>query len=409
MRRRARTKVRCSLPRGVACALAALSLSVAPASGAAGEPGVKLPGAGQSDASLPGAGQTGAGESSAPQGGAGQTGAGSPGAGHKEQVLALYQVATQLLDAGRTAEACAVLEQGRTLDPTAINLLLRLGECLARADRTASAWNVFSEAAAIAKSAGDPRAARAAALAGALEPRLSRMEIAVPAAGAAPGLEIRRDGVLVLPAQWGQALPVDPGTHTIEARAPGRRRWSLARAVPPDGARVVVDVPVLEPEPPARALAASPPGPRKQALPVVSIAGQRGGDGGGRAQRVLALTTGGAGLVGLGLGAVFGAQAIARRDASNNGHCDARSRCDAAGVALRAGAQEAGTASTIAFSAGAAALLAAGVLLWTAPSRPAPAPATAPARRSAAAAPATATATASVGPGAFSLVVGGRY
>ncbi|WP_433927577.1 tetratricopeptide repeat protein [Sorangium cellulosum] len=370
MRRRARTRVRCSLPRGIACALAALSLSVAPASGAAGE----------------------------------------PGAGHKEQVLALYQVATQLLDAGRTAEACAVLEQGRTLDPTAINLLLRLGECLARADRTASAWNVFSEAAAIAKSAGDPRAARAAALAGELEPRLSRMEIAVPAAGAAPGLEIRRDGVLVLPAQWGQALPVDPGTHTIEARAPGRRRWSLARAVPPGGARVVVDVPALEPEPPARALAAAPPGPRKQALPVVSIAGQRGGDSGdgvGRAQRVLALTTGGAGLVGLGLGAVFGAQAIARRDASNNGHCDARNRCDAAGVALRADAQEAGTASTIAFSAGAAALLAAGVLLWTAPSRPAPAPATAPARRSAAAAPTTAAA--SVGPGAFSLVVGGRY
>ncbi|WP_437775172.1 tetratricopeptide repeat protein [Sorangium sp. So ce1097] len=377
MPRRARTKARCSLPRGVACAVAALSLSVAPAIGAAGEPGAAQPGAAQ-----PGAAQ--------------------PGAGHKEQVLALYQVATQLLDAGRVAEACAVLEQGRTLDPTALNLLLRLGDCLARAGRTASAWNVFGEAAAIAKSAGDPRAARAAALAGALEPRLSRMEIAVPAAGAAPGLEIRRDGVLVLPAQWGQPLPVDPGPHTVEARAPGRRRWSVARAVPPDGARVVVDVPPLEPEPPPRALAAAPPAPRKQAPAAVSLAGQRGGDrvGGGGAQRALALATGGAGLVGLGLGAVFGAQAIARRDASNRGHCDAQSRCDAAGVALRADAQAAGHASTIAFSAGAAALLAAGVLFWTAPSS------AAPARR--AAAPTT-TAAASVGPGAFSLVVRGSY
>ncbi|WP_437730820.1 tetratricopeptide repeat protein [Sorangium sp. So ce1335] len=377
MRRRARTKVRCSLPRGIACALAALSLSVAPASGAAGEPGAAPPGAAH-----------------------GEPGATPPGAGHKEQVLALYQVATQLLDSGRVAEACAVLEQGRTLDPTAINLLLRLGDCLARAGRSASAWNVFSEAAAIAKSAGDPRAARAAALAGALEPRLSRMEIAVPAAGAAPGLEIRRDGVLVLPAQWGQALPVDPGTHTIEARAPGRRRWSLARAVPPDGARVVVDVPALEPEPPPRALAAAPPVPRKQAPAVVAIAGQAGGDRGdgvGRGQRVLALATGGAGLVGLGLGAVFGVQAISRRDASNRSHCDAQNRCDAAGVALRADAQAAGHASTIAFSAGAAALLAAGVLFWTAPSRPAGAPAR------------SATASASVGPGAFSLVVKGSY
>ncbi|WP_437619121.1 tetratricopeptide repeat protein [Sorangium sp. So ce1151] len=316
-------------------------------------------------------------------------------------MLALYQVARQLLEDGRIAEACAVLEQGRTLDPTALNLLLRLGECLARAGRTAGAWNVFSEAAAIAKSSGDPRAARAAALAAALEPRLSRMAIAVPAAGAAPGLEIRRDGVPVAPAQWGQALPVDPGTHTIEARAPGRKRWSLVRAVPPDGARVVVDVPVLEQEPrelPARARAAAP-GPRRPAPAVLTIAGQGDGDGGWPAQRVIALASGGAGLVGLGLGAVFGAEALVRRDASNLGHCDARSRCDAAGVALREDAQAAGTASTIAFSAGTAALLAAGLLFWTAPSSAAGAPA----RRAAT------TAAAAAGPGAFSLVVGGSY
>ncbi|WP_437605812.1 hypothetical protein WMF20_32705 [Sorangium sp. So ce834] len=317
----------------------------------------------------------------------------------KEQVLALYQAARQLLDAGRVAEACAVLEQGRTLDPTAINLLLRLGECLARAGRTAGAWNVFSEAAAVAKSAGDRRAARAAALASALEPRLSRITIDVPAAAAAPGLEIRHDGVLIPPAQWGRALPVDPGTHTVEARAPGRRRWSTVRAVPPDGARELVHVPSLEHEPPPRALAAALPGPRGQAPRLLAGAGRSDGDGdgGGRAQRVIALASGGAGLVGLGLGAAFGLEAIARRDASNRGHCDARSRCDAAGVALREDAQAAGTASTIAFSAGTAALLAAGLLFWTAP----PNAAAPPARRAAAAATA--------GPGAFSLVVGGSY
>ncbi|MGK3986964.1 hypothetical protein WME99_28250 [Sorangium sp. So ce136] len=385
MGRGARTTIGSSLPRRLGCAAAALSLSLAPASGAASEPGAGLPGAG-----LPGAGLPGA-----------LPGAGLPGAGHKEQVLALYQVARQLLEDGRIAEACAVLEQGRTLDPTAINLLLRLGECLARAGRTAGAWNVFSEAAAIAKSSGDPRAARAAALAAALEPRLSRMAIAVPAAGAAPGLEIRRDGVPVAPAQWGQALPVDPGTHTIEARAPGRKRWSLVRAVPPDGARVVVvDVPVLEQEPrepAAAARAAAAPGPRRHAPAVVTIAGQGDGDGGWPAQRVIALASGGAGLVGLGLGALFGAEALARRDASNRGHCDARSRCDAAGVALRQDAQAAGTASTVAFSAGTAALLAAGLLFWTAPSGAAGAPA----RRVAT--------TAAAGPGAFSLVVGGSY
>ncbi|WP_437964668.1 hypothetical protein WMF04_33940 [Sorangium sp. So ce260] len=424
MRRGALPKVCSSRPRGLACALAALSLSLSPASGTASEPGSRLPNPGQPGLRLPNPGQPNPGQPNPGQPNPGQPGLrlpnpgqpnpgqpnpGQPGlrlpnpgqpnpgqpGGHKDQVLALYQVARQLLDAGRIAEACAVLEQGRTLDPTAINLLLRLGECLARAGRTAGAWNVFSEAAAVAKSAGDPRAARAAALAAALEPRLSRMTIEVPAAGAAPGLEIRRDGVLIPPAQLGQALPVDPGTHTVEARAPGRRRWSTARAVPPDGARVVIDVPPLEQEP--RALAAALPGPRRQTPPVLPGAGRGDGGAGGPAQRWIALASGGAGLVGLGLGAVFGAEAIARRDASNRGHCDARSRCDAAGVSLREDAQAAGTASTIAFSAGTAALLAAGLLFWTAPPRAA-AP---PARR--------ATAAAAAGPGAFSLAVGGSY
>ncbi|WP_437708717.1 tetratricopeptide repeat protein [Sorangium sp. So ce448] len=364
----------CSRPRGLASALAALSLSLAPASGQAGEPGPA-----QRTLEQPGPNP------------------GPPG-GNKEQVLALYQAAARLLEAGRIAEACAMLEQGRTLDPTALNLLLRLGECLARTGRTAGAWNVFSETAAIAKSAGDPRAARAAALAAALEPRLSRMAITVPPGSAAPGLEIRRNGVLLLPSQWGQALPVDPGTHTIEAQAPGRKRWSVERVVPPDGAGVVIDVPLLPAqEPPPRALAAAPKGQRTQAPPVPPLDDRAGGAGAGRAQRVIALVTGGAGLVGLGLGTVFGAEAIARRDASNRGHCDARSRCDAVGVSLREDAQKAGTASTIAFSTGTAALLAAGLLLWTAP----PSAAGPPSRR--------ATAAAAVGPGGFSLVVGGRY
>ncbi|WP_438038190.1 tetratricopeptide repeat protein [Sorangium sp. So ce128] len=374
----------CSRPRGLASALAAVSLSLAPAGGQAGEPGSAQSDTAQTSPNL-----------AQPNLGQPRPNPGQPG-GHKEQVLALYQAATRLLEAGRIAEACAMLEQGRTLDPTALNLLLRLGECLARTGRTAGAWNVFSETAAIAKSAGDPRAARATALAAALEPRLSRMAIAVPPGSAAPGLEIRRNGVLLLPSQWGQALPVDPGTHTIEAQAPGRKRWSVERVVPPDGAGVVIDVPLLlAQEPPPRALAAAPKGQRTQAPPVLPL-DDRGG-GAGRAQRVIALVTGGAGLVGLGLGAVFGAEAIARRDASNRGHCDARSRCDAVGVSLREDAQEAGTASTIAFSTGTAALLAAGLLLWTAP----PSAAGPPSRR--------ATAAAAAGPGGFSLVVGGSY
>ncbi|WP_437275376.1 hypothetical protein WME90_29490 [Sorangium sp. So ce375] len=448
MRRGALPKNRLRLrPRGLVWALAALSLSLTPASGKAGEPSPRRPDTAQASPTLaqPNLGQPNLGQPKPnlgqpkpnlgqpkpnpgqpkpnlgqpnlgqPKPNLGQPNLGQPKpnpaqakpnpgqpspaqpGGYKDQVLALYQIATHLLAAGRIAEACAALEQGRRLDPTAINLLLRLGECLTRAGETASAWNVFSETEAVAKSAGDPRAARAAALAAALEPRLSRLAIAVPPGCAAPGLEIRRDGVLLLPSQWGQALPVDPGTHTIEAQAPGRKRWSVVSAVPPDGAGVVIDVPLLEREPPPRALAPAPKRPRRQTPPPLSIAGRDDGAGPGGVQRVIGFATGGAGLVGIGLGVLFGAEALTRRNASNRGHCDARNRCDATGVALREDAQTAGTASTIAFSTGAAALLAAGVLLWTAP----PSAAGQPSRR--------ATAAAAAGPGAFSLVVGGSY
>jgi tetratricopeptide (TPR) repeat protein len=271
-------------------------------------------------------------------------------AADKETVLARYDEAKALLEEGKVAEACRAFEAGKRVDPTAMNLLLRLGDCYERLGRTASAWRELAEAAAIAKAAGDPRAAEAEARAAKLEPALPRLVIHVPEASRAPGLEVRLDGAPLPEARWATRVAVDLGRHRIEARAPGRAPQVLAIEVAAGASEAVTIGPLGGGEPAPRPLDEPPP----------SFG----------AQRTVAVIAVGAALAGAGLGAAFGLRAVSKRDASNDGHCDAESYCDAEGLRLRDDAQVAGTMSTIAFAASAGAL-AAGALLWLTSPEPA--------------------------------------
>lgn len=78
--------------------------------------------------------------------------------------------------------------------------------------------------------------------------------------------------------------------------------------------------------------------------------------------RVVAYVLGGAGAVGIAVGAGYGIDAISKNNASNaNGHCT--DGCDSVGKPLREQALSSATVSTVAFAAGLAAL-AAGVVLY---------------------------------------------
>jgi len=86
-------------------------------------------------------------------------------------------------------------------------------------------------------------------------------------------------------------------------------------------------------------------------------------------QRTVALTVGGAGVVGLVIGGIFGAQAISK-NSDSKAYCMQASPdlCYPQGLSLRSDAQSAATVSTAAFVAGGA-LAAGGIVLWlTAPS-----------------------------------------
>src|SRR5262249_24702666 len=151
----------------------------------------------------------------------------------------------------------------------------------------ASAWGELRAALALARQA--QRADRvdvAREHLSRVEGRLSRVTIVVPT-DAAPTLEVRLDGIALTAASYGAALPVDPGQHTLEARAPGRIGWRTTVNVSPDARDMTVVVPSLAPAPqPA-------PGPAASAPSVSPIA-----------------VASGVAVVWLGLSAFWGAKAL---------------------------------------------------------------------------------------------------
>jgi len=87
------------------------------------------------------------------------------------------------------------------------------------------------------------------------------------------------------------------------------------------------------------------------------------------AQRVSGVAVGGAGVIGIVIGSIFGVQALSKKNASNaSGHCDASDACDPTGIRLRSDSIRAGNISTATFVIGGVALAGGIVLFVTAPS-----------------------------------------
>ncbi|MDB4937371.1 MAG: putative rane protein [Labilithrix sp.] len=238
-------------------------------------------------------------------------------AGDTASALALFEEGKRLTAEGSYAEGCPKLEASYHLVQK-LGTLLNLADCYEKAGKTASAWARFTEAATMADRASQQeRAEFARAHAAALAPKLSRLAITI-AAPAPEGLEIRRDGAVVDPAAFGSAVPVDPGVHVVEARAPQRKAWSQSVDVKTDAGQRTVAVPALE----AEAAAAAPIAASIASRPIAPPASLDTTTSSGSAQRTWGLVIGGAGALGLAGGLVAGAIASSAYQRSNqNGGC----------------------------------------------------------------------------------------
>jgi hypothetical protein len=217
----------------------------------------------------------------------------------------LFEEGRALMDAEKYADACPKLAESQRLDP-ALGTLLNLALCNERLGKNATAWAQYREALAIASRSSDPRADFARDHIQGLEPKLSRLTVAVSTRTS--GLAIRLDGVALSQAAWGTAVPVDPGEHRVEASAPGHESWSTTVSIGAAAASERIDVPALTPSA-APSVPPIQPAPSVQpAAPVSQTSPPREPEP--SSPRTAGYIVGGAGVVALGVGTYFGIRAL---------------------------------------------------------------------------------------------------
>jgi hypothetical protein len=164
------------------------------------------------------------------------------------QAEVLFRQGRDLMTAGKLAEACNAFEESQKLEP-AVTTLLNLAGCREQLGQLATAWGLFLDAERQTRSSANASAQQlhdvAQARAGKLESRVSKLTINVPQKSQVDGLEIARSGDRIDAVMWNRALPIDGGTYTITAHAPGTNTWSTQVTIAEEGDSKTVEIPDL--------------------------------------------------------------------------------------------------------------------------------------------------------------------
>ena len=194
---------------------------------------------------------------------------------------ALFDDGRRLLGSGKIAEACAAFDASQKLDPL-VTTQLNVAACREQNGQLATASAAYAEAERMARAAGDAQLEKVASgHAQRLEPRLSRLIISVPPDRRIAGLQVLRGNDPVAPASWDHPVPVDGGSYTITARAPGREPWSTTRTIKGEREIATIAIPrlaELRPAPPP-VVAGAPAEPGVGASRRGAIAARNPSDG----------------------------------------------------------------------------------------------------------------------------------
>ena len=253
----------------------------------------------------------------------------SPAQTPAERALAesLFREGKKLLAEGDVAGACRKLEESHRLDAVG-GTLLNLATCHEKEGKIATAWAEYQSALELAKQARRrDRELLARRKVDELAPLVPRLTIRLE--GAAPeGLVVEVDGVALGEAGLGTGLAVDPGAHTIAARAEGRQPWETTASIATSETKEIV-IPALAAIPPP----APPPAPPPPESPA----------GGWMVPTSYVL--GGVSIVALAIGAGFGVAAVSEGDTVAE-RCPGNV-CDAEGLAAHESGRDAATVADV--------------------------------------------------------------
>ncbi len=289
------------------------------------------------------------------------TAARAQGAAEVAMAEGLFNQGVKLLEQKKYAEACDMLERSRKL-ASGLGVTLYLADCQENNNHPAIALGLFREAEKLAAARKDARQQIARDRADKLEKVVPRLTFRVSAEVAAAGQQIIFDGRKLEQKEWGQPIMVDPGPHKVRSMSEDGNAWeSEITAVP--GGTTAMDIPLLRPSrssPTPTPTAAPVPTPTAPPAPAPEPARS------GNTQRTIGLVVAGVGVVGLGVGTIFGLSAKSKQSDADT-HCNAADKCDPTGLSLRQDGLHAATLSTVFFVVGAAAIAGGAVVYLTAP------------------------------------------
>jgi hypothetical protein len=198
----------------------------------------------------------------------------------------LFTEASALIDQKNYVEACPKLEESQRIDP-ALGTQFNLALCYEKVGKLSRAWWNMQAVEHLAHATGKKgREDAAHEKLVELRPRVSHLVLTSADADAT----VQIDGEAAAREAW-SFYPLEPGDHTIEATAPGKKPWQLRTTVPESttqGAEVAVAVPALVgvDEAPKKVTIAPPP-PSDGTRTLAFVAG-----GVGAAGLVTAIVTG---------------------------------------------------------------------------------------------------------------------
>lgn len=272
----------------------------------------------------------------------------SPDPANAGAAKALFDEGVRLIESKQYPDALDRLQRSQDLVPS-VGALVQISECYKALEKPASAWGALNEADILATRLKDPRLPQIKGLEAKLRPEVAHVTLTVPKI---EGLTVTRNGAKIDPATFDTEVPIDHGSYTIEATAPGRKPWTGKLEVAP-AASATLTIPELELAP-AEAVPEPPPASDSSAQRTVGIGLEIGG-----------------GAV-LAAGLVFGALTLGSWSSAEKQCPDGRCQTIEDKDASQSAADRAGTfglVSTVGVIAGAAALVGGVVLHLTAPKR----------------------------------------
>ena len=284
----------------------------------------------------------------------------TPAISAQENAERLYKEGWRLYQEKQYNEACPLLERSLAGAPT-LRTRGALALCYEGQARWASAYKTWKAVAEQAKQEGAVEAQRMKrANQKVTELQAKVAQVVFQVAPGTPDVKVFLDNEPLAASDLGTAVPIDPGTHTIDAKASGRVDWhgsfelgkadeGKTRSVPVGPLQSIERVENLEVPTGPEAVPITPREPPKPPMPTLKIVG---------------LASAGAGVVALAVGTIFALQARSSWNDAKGMGCDDNGTCRtqaAADLVNDAGSKA--TIGTIGISAGIV-LIAGGAALW---------------------------------------------